>query len=68
MIILTKLWMSQCWSDFATLFKYIYEHEDDAGKLRLIRSLLCEYLDHRALSAVLSQMPELKVKTLRELC
>ena len=60
-MLLTRLWTMQDWDNFASLFKIVYDKADEAGKLKLIRALLSKWLDTRALSAVLIELPELKV-------
>lgn len=57
---LRKDWRAQQWSEFAQRFKAKYKVSDNAQQLTMLRSLLSEFRDGKALRAVLDEMPELK--------
>lgn len=67
MYLLTKLWHTQQWQEFAERFKLKYSCADSEQQLKMLRSLLCEWRDDSALKAVMAECPEIAKVTFGDL-
>lgn len=67
MYILTNLWHTQQWKEFAERFKLKYSSAGEEQKLKMLRALLCEWRDDNALKAVLIECPEIAKVTFGDL-